>query len=308
MVLLMRSTQPKPLTARRWAFIYLLATGLLFAHPVTVFTLPEQDLRWGYMATSFHNPPINLSIPFALAAVVGFVALLRPSSAARRWLALWTTAALLLAMTAKVNAGMSLLPAFALLTVVQGARGGGVPWWRLTAVIAAGGFILLVQALISALGETISGNGVAFMPFEFLDRVERADPGSGSYLAFKFALSALFPLGVYLAYFRTATRDLLFNAGWAVFGVSAIWNYLFIEDNTRWYHGNFTWNGEYGFTVLFAIASVFFMARISALLEPGRSPLTNPRAVLLLLVYTLHLLSGMLYIYVTAADEVPYWF
>ena len=92
--------------------------------------------------------------------------------------------------------------------------------------------------------------------------------GYANHLGTKFVLSLLFPVGVYVLYFREARTSLRLNLSWLAFLVGASFTYL-VAEKKRVLDGNFTWGAQVALFVLF-VESVALVVRSTPVNSAGR--------------------------------------
>lgn len=72
-------------------------------------------------------------------------------------------------------------------------------------------------------------------------------------------ISIVFPLAVYLLYYKEAFKDDYFNLSWLTFGISFVWSFFFYEDGPRLNHGNFVMTASSTLFVLTFSAILFLV-------------------------------------------------
>ena len=156
----------------------------------------------------------------------------------------------MLCVLAKPNFVLCLVPALALMLFLDARtrRAYGFVF----AVALPAGALLGWQAWLTF---TTAGPGrpqVAVAPFAYLSSQV---PDSVWLLAFKLALSVLFPVAVVLADARGAGGDAGLKLAWAAFAVGVLQAYLLAETGLRRDHGNFLWGAQIAAFVLFAASA-----------------------------------------------------
>jgi hypothetical protein len=131
----------------------------------------------------------------------------------------------------------------------------------------------------------------------------------------KFLLSILFPLLVYIFYFKAAIKTLYLNLAWAVFTFGAAYMYLLAEGGERLAHATFTWSAICALFILFIVSTAFLIQIVRCkavtplltdnLIEPrssNHSFRSRVKITILLCVLGLHMISGIYwyYIHITA--------
>src|SRR5207248_602892 len=114
-----------------------------------------------------------------------------------------------------------------------------------------------------------------------------------SWLLPKFILSILFPLTVYLLYFRRATQDFALNLSWLIFLIGSFYAYFLAESGPRFDAGNFGWGAQIALFILF-VWSVKFLIRqeIATRGECVGATKRSKRCVTCIMAFGLHLVSG----------------
>ncbi len=275
------------------------ALALLLVAPVNLLTLPEKNLYFGYIGISvYHSPTIVLLKPFALLLFAFTVAVLdrslrwRPRTLIAGWLLVT------LALLAKPNDVLVLLPALLVVIAYRFWRRDRSDFKTLIGALVVPMILLLgVSYVLMYLFIGDGKSGVQFAPlavvFLYGDTVQSA--------LIKFVLSALFPLIVYLAYYRQALRDLVMNVAWLTFLAGVGQMYLFAESGPRFSHANFWWGAQIGLFVLFVVSLLFLLRHFR---ERPRW-----RGWLCLIVFALHLLSGVVYFVIqfVAVSHSEWW-
>lgn len=199
-----------------------------------------------------------------------------------------TIGLVVLATVAKPNYTLCLLPALALLVAVRLWHHQPIDWLLLVGFVGPALAVLAWQYSLTY----GSGSSIVFAPFAvFLSFT------SANSLLPKLILSVLFPLGVYLLYFRAARRALYLNLCWVVFLVSLGFNYLLAESGDRPYHANFAWGAQAALFILFVASARFWILQLREPRQPGLGRYQSGRAFLLAGILGLHLVSGLLWYY-----------
>jgi hypothetical protein len=291
----------------------LLTVGLMLLSPITLFT-PDNRL-FGYVVPNvYHNPTINLMKPFAL---VLFFASLRLYSAkdklARWWIfpyALLTG----LCLVAKPSFILTFVPTLGFVTglfmlrhipsawysrdpgeafsstVMRYLRTMPVNWFVLIGGIVLPSFAILMYQAIT----WTSSGGITFDPVRvFFEWTLHYDPNADKQLAFKFIMSAAFPLVVYLLHIKSAARNLMLNVAWLNFIISVLYAYLLV-DKTVIAAGDFVWSAEMG-VFLLHVVSVLFLFKHYGSLANTETVITHAKIILTIcaVVFVLHVISGV---------------
>ena len=256
--------------------------ALMFVTNVNLFTLPQQDLYFGYIAiNTFHNPTMILLKPFALVTFIFALAVLQNRIAFSPGVALGGGLLTTLCMFAKPNYMICLLPALTIISAVKWVRREPMSWRLFVISLAVPTVVtFVVQYLIAFGGE--SDNAVILAPLAWL----REPLGI---LLIKLILSALFPLFVCLLHWSTARKDLALTIGWLSFAVGAAQVYLLDETGVRSGDGNFVWSAQITLFVLFVYSVIFVLQQKGG----------GWRWWVCVTAFVLHLISGFVFLVFT---------
>jgi hypothetical protein len=254
---------------RRAVAAGLLVLGLMIATPVTLLR-PDNSFYWGYVfITVYHNPTYVLLQPVVLLLFWQVVTVLHHDrvTVADGLIVLVLSA---LSTLSKPNYTVVLLPALLLIVAfrVYRTRRFGL-LWLLAFVFTPSVIILAIQYNFNFTNGPRQAQ-IMLVPFHFF-----ANRPTPIWMLPKFIFSILFPLCVYLGYWRSARRDLSLNAAWLMFAIGASYAYLLVEGSNGRVAGTGNWLWSAGITsfVLFVASTRFFFEQNQALL--GRS---HPRA------------------------------
>ncbi|MEO8606676.1 MAG: hypothetical protein ABI690_02245 [Chloroflexota bacterium] len=286
----------RPKNVWEGAIHVLVTVGLMLVMPVDIFT--PTNLYLGYIATNvYHSPTMVVLKPFAVVvfyfAVQIFIkpALSKSPTSHKQRMGLVMLATVFCTL-AKPNYVMALLPALILMTIYAYFRSHTIRWALLIAIIFSAGFILFCQAVI--FGNT---QGFLIAPLAVLNSWASINPDAPKGLILKFLLSILFPLVVYIGYFRQARHDIYLNLAWITFGFGAAYFYLLAESGSRLDDGNFTWSAQIALLILFIASTIFFVQQV-------RLRKFSLMAVVCVVACGLHLVSGIYWyhIHIVAAS------
>jgi len=277
-----------------------LVLSLMLVAPINIFTLPYQNLDAGYLTINvYNNPTVVLLKPlsfalfwFVIEAVINNQDTLRP--------VLISAGLVVFASLAKPNFTLCFLPVLVIWSAYRYCRQQPVPWRTLLfgmviPAVAVLGWQFYLRYIV---GIDQQGEGpIVFAPLSVM--IERQSPtGLPDWiLAPKFILSCLFPLTVYVVYFRRVQSNLRLNLAWATFGVAAGFSYLFSEyHGSISTHGNFLWGSQVCLLILFAFSAKTLWEQIRSFSDgPFHWQTLDWRAKLCGAVFSLHLLSGMVW-------------
>ena len=137
-----------------------------------------------------------------------------------------------------------------------------------------------------------------------------------------FLSSIFFPLSFVVLYFHKLKTNLILKYTWSIFAVAILVFLLFVETGPRAEHGNFIWQTIMSNYLLFTVSSVLFT---SIALENHKNlrksiSLSNYlgyfrdnaniclKDLILSIVFALHILSGVAYIYFYYAKDLKILF
>jgi hypothetical protein len=267
---------------------------LLVLGPMNIFTWRRHNLYLGYLSpTVYHNPMIAIVKPLALVHFWLFVQIIQYPQRyrSRAWLVAFTSLSLL-TLLAQPNYMLCLVPALIVLIMFRVYKKQPIDWpfFAFTVIIPAVVVLTLQYFHVYYVSSVVSNSRVIIAPFAVLAQA------SNDLLA-KFVLSILFPLIVYLLFFKAAQRNLGLNLAWLLFIVGAFQAYFLAETGDRFAQGNFLWSGQIALFILTTVTVLFLLKQRLA-----RQP---SKLVISTFVLALHIISGLLF-YVVAAT-LPGW-
>jgi len=277
------------------AIAAVLSLGLLLAAPIILATVSQRNLYRGYVALNVpHNPPIVLLKPLALLLFAFTVGVLDYSIRySQRTLAIGITL-MILSLFALPNFILVLLPALLILIAYFYYRHDSADLRTLLIMLIIPMAVLLVLFYAITHFFIDAGGGVQIAP---LLTLQNTDTSFGT-LAIKFLLSILFPLTVYLLYWREAARAFALNLAWIIFLVGATQMYFLAETGRQALEGNFWWSAQIGLFVLFVVSALFWLIYFRG--QP------RWRGWLCLGVLALHVLSGVI-VYAAQFQSTLVW-
>ncbi len=263
-----------------------LALALLLAAPVALFSIDDKNLYFGYISTTvFHNPTNAVVKPWALLLSLMILWV------CQRRVHLWQVGALalvsIIVLMAKPSYTTALLPGLGLVTLYRLYRRQPISWMALILGIGIPSVLILVWQYWFEFTNVVGENAIALRP---LAGMEIFTPIIT--MPFKLVASLAFPLAVLAGYTRAVRRDLYVTMSWVIFGVAAMYLYLFVETE-RMHAGNFYWGAQIGMFNLFT-------ANWLLLLRQERTR----RFWLVVFVFSLHVVSGIIWY---AASMSPSW-
>jgi hypothetical protein len=264
------------------------ALALLLVTPVTLLTLPEHNLYFGYVGINvLHNPTMVMLKPFALLLFAVTIHLLSHRLRVTARTVALVVLLILLSVIAKPNFVLVLLPT---LLVVVAYR-----FYRRERADLKTVILLLIVPMIVVLAleyvfmyifidsQNGGGGGILFAPLLTIYVYDR----QVALLPIKFLLSILFPLTVTLLYRQQAFKDLSLRLAWLIFVIGAAQMYLFAEGGDRLRDGNFWWSAQIGLFILFVASALFWLRHFRD--QPGW------RGRVCLIVFLLHVICGILF-------------
>jgi hypothetical protein len=284
--------RPRTYRAGLWYAVGALVAVLVA--PANIFT--PNNMYLGYMTSNlYHNPTTIVLKPFSLVLLVLAGRVFEPVFARipRKHLLLYV-AMVVLSLLAKPSYVLVLLPALVMVTAFQVWRRNHVNWlFLVVGILLPAGLLLGVQTVL--LQSKVSN--MDFAPLAVVQSwAKMFNPQASEAIPLKILMTVLFPLVVYLGYFKNAVRNVYLNLAWLTWGFGAALYFLFAEEGNRLSHGNLTWSGQIAMFVLFA-ASLAFFYRQNRAVATGQFKL-NPVFLLSFTALILHLVSGIYWLLV----------
>ncbi len=299
----------------RTYFSGLIYGAITIAHmllmPIDIFT--PTNLFVGYIGVNaYHNPTIVLLKPTAMILFWCALAIFRSpvrvnGKESRAIPVLVCCAASVFCIMTKSSYMIALLPALIVAITYRAIRRQAVDWVLfiegvlLPAIITLGLQILLFS----------SSEGFIFAPLAVIYSWTRINPAAPNDMFLKFLLSILFPLFVYVFYFKAAIKTAYLNLAWLVFVFGAAYMYLLAEGGERLAHANFTWSAICALFILFIVSTTFFIQQIrwktitptqtDSAIEPRSSSspfLSRTKISIIVCVLGLHIISGIYWYHV----------
>lgn len=254
--LFLRFTLPN---SRRLLLLYaVLSLSLAIMYPITAFTWP--NTYFGYFLPSvWHNPTYTIAKPFALPLILMVMAALAPISTSINGIGVGLLIIALLAIVAKPNYTLALLPAVVIMAALRWLKRSTVQWRRLWLGFIIPSLGALALQLLLVYGVGTDGSGVSLQPFAYMRYRLGENPLP---LVIALVSSIAFPCLVYLGYSRQAHRDSLLMLAWLTTIVAILQYYLFVETGTRFSDGNWVWGVNAAIFVLNVISARFFIDQL----------------------------------------------
>lgn len=235
---------------------------LLLVGPLTFFSWDLMKLYIAYLTPHvYHNPTVTLLKPLALLQFIAAVRCFDPRFTGKnghaqngRGIILGAAVVTVLALYAKPNYILCLLPVVGLLLVLQLARREPVDW-RLAVfgIILPAVLVLAMQYLFRFASD--DPNSIIWAPFRSLLA------NGAQRILFKLGLSMMFPVSVTLLYLRRASRDTALIIAWLTFVVSLPFTYLLAESMVP-ADMNFIWGSQVTLFILFVVTARFLMQQV----------------------------------------------
>ncbi len=289
--------------------------ALMLLMPIDIFT--PTNLFVGYIGVNaYHNPTIVLLKPTAIVlfwcTLAVFKSPYKVDGKERRAIpVLVCCAASVFCVMTKSSYMIALLPALIVAVAFRAIRRQPVDWVLfiegvlLPAIVTLGLQILLFS----------SSEGFVFAPLAVIYSWTRINPNAPNDMFLKFLMSILFPLLIYIFYFKAAIRTSYLNLAWLVFAFGTAYMYLLAEGGERLAHANFTWSAICALFILFIVSTTFFIQQIRwKVIDPNREDhpieprssssqfLSRVKISIIVCVLGLHIVSGIYWyhIHITA--------
>jgi hypothetical protein len=155
----------------------------------------------------------------------------------------------------------------------------------LVAVFGVLTFFLVFQ-YVTTFNTGGASQGLGIQPFVLLQHRGISLPT----ILIRQAFSIVFPVALLVLYWSSARRDTLLMLAWGCFVLGAFYALAVVELGERFKDNNFYWSGEITLFLLF-FASVHFWLRQMG----GRFDLSTRRARIAMLLWGLHIASGVIW-------------
>lgn len=277
-----------------------LSLALSIIAPITLWTIPAM---LGYInPIVYHNPTMItvrlFVIPLSLLAFRIFHGRPYRSLNQRVYILLLSAVTVLLGTLAKASFTFALLPGCCLFALWRFLKRERVDWLLLLCGICLPGILLMGLAYLLVYESADRNSTVAI---GFLTTMRQWIPIWR--VPIQFLLSLVFPMAVFALYFKQARRHLYLIMCWVIFAVSAAISYSLYEEGPRITHGNFVWTGYAGSFLLMFASLLFLLEQYAREWSLGLGRFTlfgtrfSRRATLALLLFGLHVISGIAYYY-----------
>lgn len=287
-----RRQSVQPISGYVWAIATVV---LMLLGPISVLrdALQPSASNAFLFTNTYHNPTVSLLKP--LAVLLFFVNLNMMQMPQRHIVLLAIAAAILtaLATLAKPNFTIAIVPAVAVVIGYSLIRPLRIPRiWLGAAIFIPAAVVLLWQFsfLYGAQHSSLirgDSSSIIFAPFDYYVTLNHVPFG---WLLLDLAASALFPLLVYVLYWRDTRYETALNLSWLVFLITLAQAYFFNEkpDGS---HGNLTWGTQIGLFILFAVSLEYFAYKAAQIIR-NRQPV-NGQVAVTGIVLAAHLLNRL---------------
>ena len=266
--------------SEQWQRVFWALT-LSFVAPVMLLKLLDNQFYFGYIGlANYHNPTVVMLRPLALLSFLLASKIFTGVRSSDRSI-IFSAVLVVLSALIKPNYALTILLGLAGMVAFYWLAKKKIDWRMLNF-----GFIL--PAVLSLASQWVflfllsaeAGEGIFWMPFV----VESAFSEN---LPLKFLLSILFPLSVYVIFFRDVIKKSDMQLAGFTFLAGAAQLYLLAEGGERLFHGNFRWSAQIALFLLFAV-SARYLYRQKVMLQWKGKFITG-------LLYMVHLLAGVAY-------------
>ncbi len=264
----------------------LLAVSLMLVAPVNLFTVFEHRLYLGYIGINvYHNPTVLLLK--ALALPLFWIVSDHLTVEVKPITTLFIAALTAITTMAKPNYTMCLVPALAVWSLWRLWQKKNVNGRFVIYGVLAPALLTLAYQYWIAFSSDQSGGGILFAPLLAMGHY-----ASAARLGAMFLGSILFPLGTSILYPELRKEQRLVLA-WLTFLVGSFMAYFLAEDKYELSALNLVWGAQVALFILFVEVTFFVMRSISFLPHPNQRSKVSKRTVVSLLLFGLHLISGL---------------
>lgn len=269
----------------------ILSLALMIIAPISLFTYPR--LYLGYIGiTMYHSITTMLVKPTSIIAF-DYLARLLTTSKCQWKIYIYLSIVTVISLIGKPNYIICLLPAVVIVAVYKLYNKKTI---NLPPIIIGFFFpcllILAWQYYFTYYSDThqyqylVQGGktSIIFSPFVVMNFYTKN-------IIRDFLMSIVFPLSVYLLYFKQAKTDFKLNLAWLTFSISVFYTYFLAEyavDSARIsYAGNLLWSGQLGLFILFFYSAIFLLGQIKQK--------NYLQFLICSFAFCLHLVSGIVY-------------
>lgn len=307
------------------ALTMVMTMGILLASAVSFLTWGQGNYYLGYIMPNIYVSqtlvvlqPLALLLFFVVLRVIGA----RPSDVSPGIVIAMAVLALLSTL-AKPSYAMVLLPALAILLLLQRRVVQFIPIRQVGLLIVISGVLKSPRAILSlALGlvlpiviamgwiyastytvvqntDVSQGSGISIEPFKvmaYFQAIYVPHAQIPVWLLGKFLLSILFPVMVAVTCFSSVRADPRFCLAWLQFAIGAIFMYFFTEE-PMFNAGNFTWSAQISLSILFVVSALILIEQtLASAHAPGDFRVSRWRSSavpLCFAAFALHVIAGV---------------
>jgi hypothetical protein len=287
----------RPIMGERQSFTssfitLVLVLVLLVVAPITFFTWKYSNLYFGYLTPSvYHNATINLIKPFSLLLFIIALKIFHWKAEKKNgWTFFLMALLVFLSAIAKPSYLICFLPALGIFSIYRYFSKRELNWKLLIfGAMIPGAIALGIQFFIAYVPGIdlidYPGGGIEFAPLKVMSYLS-------SWLFPKFLLSILFPLCVYISYYKEAKQNTELSISWLTFCFGVFYSYMLAE-SIRPYHGNFLWSGHISLLILFITSLKFFILQIKESDQLNVRSDFSTKSILNLCVLAFHFICGI---------------
>ncbi len=272
--------------------------ALMLVTPITLFTISRQRLYLGYIGINvYHNPSIIVLKPLSLLLFWKIIDVCDRPPLKEDWV--WTILLVVANAMAKPSYLIVLLPGLVVWLFIQVFLKKKVNWLFMAFAVALPA--LIIVGFQYALMYGISNSSIQFSP---LTAMLHYAP-SRKALFFWLLMSLAFPITTFFVYIKQTSKEkrLLLAGIILLFGL--ILTYFFMETGERQFDLNFGWSAEVALFIFFIESSFFLIKEFFT--ERNFSPRNLLRQSPLILLFTLHLISGVIFFVLEVIQPQVWW-
>ncbi|MEW5857913.1 MAG: hypothetical protein AB1861_11105 [Cyanobacteriota bacterium] len=293
-----RQTIPSSLFYKKESYSIPITLALMIITPISLFTYPR--LYLGYIGiTMYHSATTLLAKPICLLIFNTTTKILKHPTYYSKKINLSLFFLTILSLITKPNYIICMIPAILFVIAYKLYMNKLINWMSIILSLCVPALIVLGwQFSLTYLNNPtfIKGgkSSIVFAPFKVMSFYSNN-------LLYDFIMSIIFPLSVYILFWKKAKNEFILNLAWLVFLVSIFYVY-FLGESSRMYAGNFLWGGQITLFILFVYSILFLFKQqnldkfyFASIFSKLRS-----KFFLCLLIFGFHSINGLVYlIYVT---------
>jgi hypothetical protein len=265
----------------------LTALALMISAPLPLLVGVDHHTYFGYIATNnYHNPTTLTLKPLALLLFLQVTKILDGSLAPSIIVMLTSVALVVFGTLAKPSYTIVLLPAIISYVALDFLVVRSTQWQPLIYYVLIPAIIVLGYQYSITYGSNGSGGGIIFAPLKVASYYS-------AWLLPKLLLSLLFPLVVYILYFKDARSNIYLNLSWLALLFGLLYSHLLAEAGPRMYDGNFFWSAEVSLFIVFVMSTVFLLRQIFVPTDVLIIRKSSWKSWVCVAVLGLHMISGV---------------